>query len=139
MASRYLWIVGVGNPFSYGVDANGDTLWSANFDTFRVPDASQRLEYEILQILTDAGLATVNVDTWCGPKPITETGSGPYSQIIATGGMSPMQTHNGDLYRRDSIQIVTRAKSTNAGSTRINSIWSVLNAVSEQSVTVTVV
>lgn len=123
MSTRYLEIIAVQSPFTIGKDDNNRVAWSVNFDA-HTDGPSDKFEEEIVKVLSDAGLATLGTDTWIGPGVVfPQTGNGPFTAIIPTGGESPDESHNGDVYERLSCQITVRASTYSLGRTRIFAIW----------------
>lgn len=120
--SRYLSILSVSSPIDIGIDENNRVMFSLNFEV-TVSGPSVDLEQEIVQILENAGLATSGTDTFIGSAAVLPTGNGPYLNIRNTGGTSPLTTHNGDIYERQSVHIVVRASTYTAARTRTNAVW----------------
>ncbi len=121
--ARYLEILSIQSPFPIGVDANDRILYSVNFRaTVAAPTA--RFEEEIARILIDANLILgTTADTYYGPGAITATGPGPFVSFTDTGGMSPLENHDGGKYERRSIQIVVRGKHRGTTLAKANAIW----------------
>lgn len=130
----YLEILAVQDPAPIGVDGNNRTIFSCNFDVYAEGPVSN-LEREVASILSAAGFATLNVDTFIGPATILPTGAGPYTTIIKTGGVSPRETHNGTRYERPSFQVLTRAKDYSLASTRALATYRALDGVRNTTVT----
>lgn len=130
--SRYLEILARQRPFPFDVDANARVMFSCNYDALAAAPVVD-FERELRAILSDAGLATFGSgasppdDTWIGPAGTLPTGNGPYTQIIATGGIGPDYAHGGEKYERLSVQIVVRAKSFDAARDRALAIWRALD------------
>lgn len=124
--TRYLEIVADQDPFPAGVDTNARTMFACNYSCIAANPVA-KFEEEIGRILFDAGLAVFNTNCWIGPDARIPVGDGPYITLINTGGTSPIETHNGDKYRRMSIQVVVRALTYQAARTRARAIWDELD------------
>lgn len=131
--SRYLTILSVNEPTAYGVDTNGRTLFTTNYNSMAA--GVVKYEEEIARILFDASLGTLGTDTFIGPASTVPTGNGPYTTIINTGGISPMETHNADKYRQGSFQVVVRALSYVVARNRAMAIWELLDGLRDVEVT----
>lgn len=128
--THYLEIISVQNPFPFAVDAKNRHMFSVNFDLL-VTHPIPHFEEDIISILSSAGLATSGVDIFYGLKVSIPDGNGPYTLIKNTGGLGSEETHNGDKYRRMSMQIVVYAVVFSAGRTRIEAIWNELDGKRE--------
>lgn len=107
--TRYLEINALQAPFGIGNDSSGRAILSFNLicDHIGSPVA---IEKEICKIIQDAGLATLGADMFFGSLvQLPQTGAGPFVSVNAGGGISPLQTHNGDKRTRPSVQITVRA------------------------------
>lgn len=114
--TRYLEINALQAPFGIGNDSSGRAILSFNLicDHIGSPVA---LEKEICKIIQDAGLATLGTPpnyedrtmSFGSLAQLPQTGAGPFVSVNAGGGISPLQTHNGDKRTRPSVQITVRA------------------------------
>jgi hypothetical protein len=134
MATTYVQILAVQRPFAFNVDENDRTMFSVNFEGLAGAPVAE-WEEELVKILTDAGLATPNVDTFIGATKEAPAGNGPYTHVLDTGGSSPEETHDGSAYERLSAQIVVRAKDYDAARTRAHAIWRALDGLRNTTVT----
>lgn len=134
MATRYLEILALSRPAPIGVDTNNRTMFTATYNCVAAAPAT-KFEEEVARILFDASLMTLGTDGFIGPASTIPTGNGPYITLIDTGGMSPLETHNGDKYERMSIQIVVRALNYQVARTRALAIWRELDGKRNVSVT----
>lgn len=132
--ARYLEILAVQSPSPFAVDENDRSMFTANFDIKAAAPVDQ-LEEELTRSLSDAGLATLNIDTFIGPAAVIPSGDGPFTSILSTGGSSPDETHNGDLYENHSVQIVTRALDFKVARTRVLAIWRNLDGIRNTTLT----
>lgn len=132
--SRYLEIISVQRPFSFGSDDAGRALYSCNYLAIAAQPIT-KFEEEIGRLIFDAGHGTFGTDMFIGPNVSPPPGAGPYTTIIDTGGTSPLETHNGDKYERMSCQVVVRATNRQAARTRALAIWRALDG--QRNVTVT--
>lgn len=110
--TQYLDINALQAPFGIGNDSSSRAMLSFNLlcEYLGTPNA---LEREICKLIQDAGLATLGTDMFFGSlAQLPQTGAGPYISVNAGGGVSPLQTHNGDKRTRPSVQIIVRAGST---------------------------
>lgn len=131
MATRYIEILAVQRPFPIGLDENNRSVFSCNFDALAdAPVAS--FEEEILKVLSDAGLATLydgateTGDTTIGPGARVPDGTGPYVQLIDTGGRPPDESQDSERERL-SIQVLVSATNFQAARTRALAIWRALD------------
>jgi hypothetical protein len=133
MATRYLEILARQRPFPFDVDDNDRVLFSCNYDALAAAPVTA-FEDEIMKLISNAGLGTFGVDSFIGPDAVVPTGDGPYINIIDTGGLDPMETHNGSTYERLSVQIVVRATNFTAARTRALAVWRTLDGVRDTTV-----
>lgn len=138
MPTRYLEILAVQHPFSIGVDGNGRTQFSCNFEaTAAAPIAD--LKNEVLRLITDAGLGTrwtgTTGDLFVGRHTILPKGDGPYVVVVPTAGFAPLETHNGDRYERPGVQIIVTAQVYSDAETRALAIYRALDGVRNTEVT----
>lgn len=94
-----------------------------------------KYEEEIARILFDASLGALGTDTFIGPASTVPTGPGPYITIINTGGIAPMENHDGGKYRQGSFQVVVRALSYTVARNRAMAIWNLLDGLRDVEVT----
>src|SRR5678816_2287333 len=69
---------------------------------------------DIITILQNAGVGTLNSNIFGSTKADVPSGDGPYLSVRATGGTSPENTHNSTTrpaYLRPGAQLVVTAKS----------------------------
>lgn len=131
--SRYVQVLAVQRPFPFNTDENGRVMFSCNFDAVAAGPVEQ-WEEEVVSVLSGAGLATLNTDAFIGPAAILPKGDGPYITVIDTGGLSPVETHNGSIYERLSAQIVVRAAKYRVARTRALAIWRALDGLRNETV-----
>jgi len=132
--ARYLEILANQRPFPFDTDTNNRHMFSVNFRGL-AESPVDKFEEDLAKILTDAGIATVNVDTFIGSKREIPSGFGPYTTIIDTGGTIPDETHNGSLYERLSVQIVIRATVYTIARTRALAIWLAIHGTRNTTIT----
>jgi hypothetical protein len=128
MSSRYLSIFARQSPFPFNVDANNRTMFSTNFDA--VVDApSDQVEQEIAKLILTAGLATaLGTDLFIGPAAvIPSTGPGPFTLVLLTGGLPPIDTHGIHSFERPSFQVVVRGLNYIITRNRALAIWRALH------------
>lgn len=126
MSTRYLEILSMQRPFPTSVDANQRHIFSVNFMAQAAAPVAD-FEGEMAKLIANAGLGTKGTDLFIGPLAPIPTGDGPYTTIIDTGGMSPLETHDGALYERLTFQVLVRAKSYTDARTRVLAIWRALD------------
>ena len=124
--SRYLEIVSLNRPYFTGTDDLNRAMLSCNYYATAAQPVD-KFEEEIGRILFDAGLGVFNTNMFIGPPSTVKEGVGPFITIIDTGGLSPLETHNGDKYERMSFQIIVRANDRKAARTRALAIWRALD------------
>src|SRR5262245_37595445 len=66
---------------------------------------------EIAARIVSQGAGILNTNLFLSSKAIIPTGTGPYTTIIETGGMTSRRTQNNKSIQRPSAQIVVRASS----------------------------
>jgi hypothetical protein len=126
--SRYLELLAIQRPFPIGADENQRVMFSVNFQATAAAPVEQ-WEEEIVKVLNDAGLATLGTDTFVGPEAVLPTGAGPYLTILDSGGLAPVDTHDGQEYERLSVQIIIRADKYRNARTRALAVWRALDGV----------
>lgn len=131
----YQEITAVQDPFSSGTDSSNRVLFYCNYDCIAL-DPVTNFEKEIAKILSDAGLITLGTNTFIGPAVSIPDGNGPYNSLINTGGPAPLETHNGSLYRRLSIQIITRALDYYTARDKATAIFRALDGIRNTTITV---
>lgn len=120
---RYLEILANQSPFSIGsVGDNAQTRVSCNYAT-QIDGPSYNVELNIKDLLVSRGLGTYGTNIFVGPKATIPNGDGPYIQIIATGGLSFLETHNDDVYPRPWFQIIVYATNYLTGMNKSIEIW----------------
>lgn len=126
MPTRYLSILSVQEPFCIGLDGNNRTLMSCNYNCVAAYPVA-KFEEEVGRLLFDAGLLVFNTNGFIGPDTKIPDGPGPYTSLIDTGGVAPIETHNGDKYQQRSLQIIVRALGYQAARARAREIWDELD------------
>lgn len=107
--TTYMELAALQSPISIGNDTSNRAMMSFNVLARHIGPPGP-FEEEICKLIQAAGLATVWVDMWFGSlTPIPSNSPGPYVSVVATGGISPLQSHNGDKQTRPSAQIIVRA------------------------------
>lgn len=94
-------------------------------------------EKEIVKLLSDVGLATLNTDTFIGHKatlPLPPA-PGPFISVMDTGGSAPWEAQSGEEYERLSVQLIIRAETYAAARTRALAVWRRLNGLRNVTVT----
>ena len=125
--SRYLEINCLQPPFSIGNDTSSRAMLSFNLLANLSGDPTTTLLH-ISTLISNASLGTLGTNMWYGSKAqIPQTGAGPFISLIATGGLSSQQTHNGDKRARPTVQIITRAESYTVAESRANAIYALLD------------
>jgi len=96
-------------------------MFSVNFRaTLAAP--SDKLELEIIKILSNAGLCTLNTSIFVGKK-VLPTGDGPYTYLRVYGGSEIEEMHSGEQYENPSFQIVVYAADYEVAKNKIYAIW----------------
>lgn len=127
MPTLFLEINALQPPISIGNDSSNRAMLSFNVTTRHVGSPSI-FEEQIASIISSAGLGTLGTNMWYGSvAQLPQKNDGPLVSIIATGGLSSIQSHNGDQISRPSVQIIVRATSYVAARNRANEIYAVLN------------
>ena len=127
--SRYLQILSTQRPFPFDVDDNQRNLFIFNIEA-KAASNVDKWEEELAQVLIGDLVATaLGNDIFAGLNAPIPDGDGPYIQLIDTGGSSPDETHNGDVYENLSCQIVIRSKSYALGRTKALAVWRSLHGV----------
>lgn len=122
MPTRYVEIVARSRPFDQGPDENDRHVLAWNLEA--IADAPvDSWEEDIVQLLEDAGLGTEGTDIFYTAKATIPSGDGPYTLIIATGGLEPDETHDGLEYEQLSAQVSVRAKTASSAWTRALAVW----------------
>ena len=89
--------------------------------------------FDDLEVLIEgAGLGTLGTDLFFGSNADIPTGSGPYTQIIITGGTTGIRIHNkvdGDDISRPGFQVVVKANSYRTAETRALALYRLIAAV----------
>lgn len=107
--TAYMELVALQSPISIGNDSSNRAMMSFNVLARHVGPPGP-FEEEICKLIQSAGLATLGTDMWFGSLvQIPQNLPGPFVSVSATGGISPLQSHNGDKQTRPSAQIVVRA------------------------------
>jgi hypothetical protein len=106
--TSYLSIQALQPPFSIGNDPSKRAMLS--FNIIASHNGNPVSLSKIASIISAAGLGTLGTNMWYGSlAEIPQDNRGPLISIIATGGLSGLQTHNGDNITRPSVQIIVRA------------------------------
>lgn len=124
------------SPFPIGLDESEREVFSVNFDA-RAETPTRQWEEVITKILTDASLVTVDANYFIGSGRDIPSGDGPYITLLSTGGITPLETHNGDQTDRPSFQILVTARDYRTCRDKINAIWAELHGKRNVNVTVT--
>lgn len=131
MATQYLEILALQRPVYYGTDNLGRVMFSVNFSVVaKSPIALLQLEFA--KVLVDAGLATTGVDLFTNPKFEVPTGVGPYILVLATGGPTPIDFHDGAQLERATVQVTVRGDNSITTETRVLAIWRALHGIRSQ-------
>jgi hypothetical protein len=129
----YREILAIQSPFDIGPDDTQRARFSVNFDAVATAPSTD-FEREIGRIISDAGLGTFGTDMFIGTEGFVPTGTGPYVQIINTGGGPPEDIHNGGSYEHLSCQIVIRAAHYDDARNRALAIWRELDGTRNSTV-----
>lgn len=129
-------IVARQSPFPIGLDDSEREVFSVNFDA-RAGSPTRQWEEVITKLLTDASLVTVDTNYFIGSGRDLPSGDGPYTTLLMTGGITPLETHNGDQTDRPSFQILVTARDYRTCRDKINAIWAELHGKRNVNVTVT--
>lgn len=125
--TTYLSIFALQPPFSIGNDTSNRAMLSFNVRSSHNGDPTTFLVH-LASLISAAGLGTLGTNLFYGSKAqIPQTGAGPFISLIATGGLSSQQTHNGSKITRPTAQIITRADSYVVAETRANAIYAALD------------
>lgn len=120
--SFYLHILALSQPTDIGLDDNKRTMFSFNVEA-KARGLVAVIENDILKLITDASLGVFGTDAFIGSASLTPDGDGPFVHIINTGGGSPNETHNLDIYPNLSCQILVRSLDYTAARARAYAIW----------------
>lgn len=125
--TTYLWITARQRPFPFDLDELKWPMFSCNYDAYAIGPVAD-WEGDLATLITGAGQGTLGVDLFksalLGSRP---SGVTIFTQIIDTGGTSPVETHDGDVFERLSAQIIVRASTYPAARTRALAIWRALD------------
>jgi hypothetical protein len=125
--SRYLSIVSIQRPFDIGPDSNNRPQVSCNYECHGAGPLTA-FEDEILKLIVNAGLGVQGTTLFKGRAAVLPaSGDGPFVQLISTSGNPNLETHNGDKYERPTFQILVRAKTYSAATSRAVAIWRALD------------
>lgn len=123
--TRYLEILSNQRPFAFDVDAQQRTMFSINFRaTAAAPVADW--ERELREVFVSAG-AVASANVLIGPRADVPT-TGLWVQVIDTGGLGPLETHDGALYERLSAQVIVRGTYDAARAVAL-AIWRAVHGV----------
>lgn len=138
--SRWLAVEVLSDVSDIGLDADDRQKFSFNIMVTCVNPTE--FEDEIGRVLIAAGATTsFGTDMFAMSKANVPTGNGPYVSIVATGGPSPLRTHNADrdagapAYRMLTAQIVARAKNSKTARAKAHSCFNALFAIVNQTIT----
>lgn len=134
MSTRYVWIVAVAQPFEYGLDENSRTLFSLNLEGHAATAVDAWAE-ELAKLIEAAGLGTLGTSMFIGRRAVIPAGSGPFVQVLNTGGGPPEETHDGARYERLGAQVVVRGASYASTETRALAIFRLLDGIRDELVT----
>lgn len=125
--TSYLEITAVQNPFPFDVDGNERVIFSCNYDA-QANAPVDNWPAELARLLATAGLVASVDDVLIGPLvQIPKDDDGPFVQVIDTGGIPPLETHNITKTQRLSAQVLVRAKVYDVARTLADAIWSELD------------
>lgn len=114
-------------PFDVGVDTSNRAMVSFNLLCNYTDPPINTLD-KIATYISSNGLGVVGTSIFYGPKGIIpQSGDGPFISLIATGGLSGIQTHNGNKQTRPTVQVLTRATSYTAAINRANAVYAILD------------
>ncbi len=120
----YLEILATQRPFPLEVDENERSMFSVNFQA-KSNQLCDDWERDVIRLLLNVGVAPVVVpvagitftfplgnrqtdNTFIGAAAVIPTGSGPYVQVMDTGGAEPLETHDDGLQEQLSVQLLVR-------------------------------
>lgn len=108
--TAYLSIGPLQEPFDLGLDESGRRVQFA-FNVIALKRSSATFQQEIVGLLVAAGLGVAGSTIIASSAAKVPT-TGPYILITATGGTSPVGTHNDGAaaYRRPGAQIIAAAE-----------------------------
>lgn len=132
MSTWYLWIKPMQQPFEFGVDNQGRSVFMFNITCQKVP--SDTFEKELLFALVDGNLGTFNVDIFVGTK-VALPPTGNFLGVVGTAGSSPLPTQGseGPAYERPTAQIRAHAVKYEDALAKARAAYSVLVKVKNTS------
>jgi hypothetical protein len=133
MSTQYLSITPLGEPFDLGeLDDCGRVQVFFNVLAWKRP--SNTFLEEIVALLVAANVGVEGVSLFASSKAVIPRGDGPVLSVRATGGASPVGTHNGGraAYRMPSAQITVRGSSWEATNAMAQAAYAALVAVRNQ-------
>lgn len=135
---KYLSITELQPPYDSGVlDGANRAMWIFNVLARKVPSAT--FQQELVAILLTAGVHTAfNTDLFASSKAVLPSGPGPFTNIVATGGITGIRRHNrvGSSIDQPTAQIVTHALDPVAAEGKSREAYAALMAIVNQTVTV---
>ena len=146
----YLEILATQRPFPLEVDENERTQFSVNFQA-KSNQLCDDWERDVIRLLLNSGVDPVTVpvagltftfpeghrgndNTFIGIAAVIPTGSGPYVQIMDTGGAAPIETHNDDVQEQLSVQLLIRGENYFVTRDLALACWRVLDGVRDTTV-----
>lgn len=128
MSVRYVQVIKNQEPFPYGLDQSGRTLFSCNFSVTAAV-TGEFVEEDAAWLVESEGLGVRGVDLFIGPNAKIPGGAGPFTLLLKGGGTSPLETHNEDNYPRPALQVIVRGGDYQATRERIESIANLLGYI----------
>ncbi len=133
--SYYIEILAVQTPFPlYQLDSQRRVTFSCNFNCRAVyPVAS--FEREMAKLITNASLATLEVNLFFGPQVQIPDSDGPIILLRNTGGRSADWSHD-SAYENLSLQTLILGADYDVVGAKAKAIYQLLNGLSSVTVTV---
>jgi hypothetical protein len=126
-------IVAIQRPFSIPVDEHNRTAYSVNFRCYvNRPPAKWEEFFASLTgglINFSSGLVKIGHTSEIPAPNLGSTTDGPFITLIDTGGMSPEETHNGDITERITIQVLVRSRFHEAARDLSNQIYKTVHGL----------
>lgn len=123
-------------PFDSGVlDGQSRAMWTFNIIATKQPSTTFLME--LVEVLVLAGVGVYGTNIFISSKAVIPPGNGPYLNIVATGGLTGIRTHNdvtGPAYERPSAQVTVRAQSAAAAEAMCRAAYAALVGVRNQNV-----
>lgn len=133
--ARFLQVADLQEPFDLGPDPSGRARYAFNIVVTKT--ASDTFDDELVAVLQNASVGTLNSNIFVGRSADIPTGDGPYLSIIETGGYAGLRIHDQrrPAYPRPGAQIVARATSPVAARTMARAAYNALVDVVNATVT----